>query len=132
MFLNKGVAHFSIPVSDLTASTKFYSDVVGCKLINTDGKRHSFMDAGGTCILLCAEGGPINPKERRDLVHHAFIVTPEQLKNAKQHLESNNATMLEEEDREGGTVNGPRLYFRDPDGTRLEFIAMTSYNTERK
>ena len=132
MFLNKGIAHFSIPVSDLTASTKFYSDVVGCKLINTDGKRHSFMDAGGTCILLCAEGGAINPKERRDLVHHAFIVTPEQLKNAKQHLESNNATMLEEEDREGGTVNGPRLYFRDPDGTRLEFIAMTSYNTERK
>ena len=132
MFLNKGIAHFSIPVSDLTASTKFYSDVVGCKLINTDGKRHSFMDAGGTCILLCAEGGPINPKERRDLVHHAFIVTPEQLKNAKQHLEANNATMLEEEDREGGTVNGPRLYFRDPDGTRLEFIAMTSYNTERK
>ena len=132
MFLNKGIAHFSIPVSDLTASTKFYSDVVGCKLINTDGKRHSFMDAGGTCILLCAEGGAINPKERRDLVHHAFIVTPEQLKNAKQHLESNNAAMLEEEDREGGTVNGPRLYFRDPDGTRLEFIAMTSYNTERK
>ena len=132
MFLNKGIAHFSIAVSDLAASTKFYSDVVGCKLINTDGKRHSFMDAGGTCVLLCAEGGAINPKERHDLVHHAFIVTPEQLKNAKQHLESNNAAMLEEEDREGGTVNGPRLYFRDPDGTRLEFIAMTSYNTERK
>lgn len=132
MFKNTGIAHFSIPVSDLAASTKFYSDVVGCTLINTDGKRHSFMDAGGTCILLCAEGGAINPKERRDLVHHAFMITPEQLKAAKQHLASHKTEVIEEEDREGGTVNGPRVYFRDPDGTRLEFIALTSYNTARK
>lgn len=132
MFKNSGIAHFSIAVSDLAASTKFYSEVVGCTLINTDGKRHSFMDAGGTCVLLCAEGGPINPKERRDLVHHAFIVTPEQLASAKRHLAAHNAEVIEEEDREGGTVNGPRLYFRDPDGTRLEFIALTSYNTARR
>lgn len=129
MFKNKGVAHFSIPVSNLAASTKFYQDVVGCTLINTDGRRHSFMDAGGTCILLCAEGGPINPKERKDLVHHAFVVTPDELKSIRKHLEAHNVEMLEEEDREGGTVNGPRMYFRDPDGTRLEFIHLTSYDT---
>jgi len=129
MFKNKGVAHFSIPVSNLAASTKFYSDVVGCTLLHTDGKRHSFMDAGGTCILLCAESGPINPKERKDLVHHAFIVPPDQLKSMKQHLATHNVEIVEEEDRDGGTVNGPRLYFRDPDGTRLEFINLTSYVT---
>jgi catechol 2,3-dioxygenase-like lactoylglutathione lyase family enzyme len=129
MFKNQGIAHFSIPVSDLAASTKFYRDVVGCTLINTDGRRHAFMDAGGTCILLCAEGGPINPKERKDLVHHAFVVTPDQLKTIKQHLAIHNAELIEEEDREGGTVNGPRAYFRDPDGTRLEFIHLTSYDT---
>lgn len=129
MFKNKGVAHFSIPVSNLAASTKFYSDVVGCTLLHTDGKRHSFMDAGGTCILLCAESGPINPKERKDLVHHAFIVPPDQLKAMKQHLAAHNVEIVEEEDRDGGTVNGPRLYFRDPDGTRLEFINLTSYVT---
>lgn len=132
MFLNKGIAHFSIPVSNLKASTKFYEDVVGCKLINTDGKRHSFMDAGGTCILLCEEGGAINPKERRDLVHHAFVITPEELAAMKQHLQKHNVEVLEEEDRQGGTVNGPRVYFRDPDGTRLEFIHLTSYDTNRK
>lgn len=129
MFKNQGIAHFSIPVSDLARSTKFYSDVVGCTLINTDGKRHSFMDAGGTCLLLCAEGGAINPDGRRDLVHHAFIVSPDQLQGIKRHLEAQKAEVLFEEDREGGTVNGPRIYFRDPDGTRLEFIAMTSYDT---
>lgn len=128
MIACKGVAHFSIPVSDLERSTKFYSDVVGLKLINTDGKRHSFMDAGGTCILLCAEDAPVNPENRKDLVHHAFMVSDEELAQAKAHLEAHGAEVLYEEDREGGTVNGPRIYFRDPDGTRLEFIKLTSYN----
>jgi len=32
-----------------------------------------------------------------------------------------------EEDRQGGVVNGPRAYFRDPDGTVLEYIDLTSY-----
>ncbi len=128
MFKCAGVAHFSIPVSDLQRSTRFYQDVVGLTLLVTDGKRHSFMDAGGTCILLCAEQGTINPPERRDLVHHAFVVTPEQLAKAKEHLAAHGAEIIEEEERDGGTVNGPRIYFRDPDGTRLEFIHLTSYD----
>ncbi len=125
----KGIAHFSIAVSDLEKSTKFYSDVVGLKLITTDGKRHSFMDAGGTCILLCSEESPINADNRKDLVHHAFMITEEALARAKEHLEASGAEVLYEEDRQGGTVNGPRIYFRDPDGTRLEFIKLTSYDT---
>ena len=32
-----------------------------------------------------------------------------------------------EEDRRGGTIDGPRAYFRDPDGTALEFINRTAY-----
>ncbi|MCH8918749.1 MAG: VOC family protein [Alphaproteobacteria bacterium] len=125
----KGIAHFSIPVSDLEKSTKFYSDVVGLKLITTDGKRHSFMDAGGTCILLCSEESPINADNRKDLVHHAFMISDEDLARAKGILEESGAEVLYEEDRQGGTVNGPRIYFRDPDGTRLEFIKLTSYDT---
>lgn len=125
----KGIAHFSIPVSDLDKSTKFYRDVVGCKLITTDGERHSFMDAGGTCILLCAENGPINRDGGKDLVHHAFMISDEDLAKAKDHLAAHGAEVLLEEDRQGGTVNGPRVYFRDPDGTRLEFIKLTSYDT---
>ena len=30
----KGVAHFSIPVSDVDRSTKFYTEIVGCKFLN--------------------------------------------------------------------------------------------------
>ena len=130
MFQNRGVAHFSIPVSDLERSTTFYRDVVGCKLIVSDGTRYAFMDAGGTCVLLSAENPPINNENRKDLAHHAFVVTEEELANARDHLESHGVEVLFEEDREGGVVNGPRIYFRDPDGTRLEFIKLTSYDTE--
>ena len=31
----KGVAHFSIPVSDVDKSTRFYTEVVGCKFLST-------------------------------------------------------------------------------------------------
>ena len=129
MIICKGIAHFTIPVSDLAKSTKFYSDVVGCTPIRSDGKRFSFMDAGGTCIILCAEEAPINPANRTDFVHHAFIVSDEELARAKAHLQAHGVEILSEEDREGGVVNGPRIYFHDPDGTCLEFIKLTSYDT---
>jgi catechol 2,3-dioxygenase-like lactoylglutathione lyase family enzyme len=125
----KGVAHFSIPVSDINKSAAFYSDVVGCTLITSDGKKHAFLDAGGTCLLLCAETPPINKSDFTDNVHHAFIVDAERLKKAKEELVKYGVEIIKTEDRQGGSVNGPRLYFRDPDGTRLEFIDMTSYDT---
>ena len=31
----KGVAHFSIPVSDIAKSTQFYMEVVGCRHLST-------------------------------------------------------------------------------------------------
>ncbi len=123
-----GVAHFGIPVSDLARSIRFYSEVVGCRLLRTDGK-HAFMDAGGICVLLCLENEPVNRPESRDLVHHAFVVPPEQFAYIDMHLAEHGVKLLYAETREGGTVNGPRVYFRDPDGTRLEFINLTSYNT---
>ncbi|MBT3792984.1 MAG: hypothetical protein HN658_08825 [Rhodospirillales bacterium] len=123
-----GVGHFSIPVSDLDRSIKFYAEVVGCKLLVSDGKKHAFMDAGGICLLLCADNPPINQPDARDHVHHAFVISSDDLKTATEHLTAHGVEILYSEDREGGTVNGPRTYFRDPDGTRLEFLDMTSYD----
>jgi catechol 2,3-dioxygenase-like lactoylglutathione lyase family enzyme len=122
-----GIGHFSIPVSDMERSVKFYSEVVGCKLIRTD-KNHAFMDAGGVCILLCRQKAPINQADQLDFVHHSFAIPAEQFKTVEQHLKKHNVEMLYSEVRDGGTVNGPRTYFRDPDGTRLEFIDLTSYD----
>ena len=122
-----GIGHFSIPVSDLEVSVKFYSEVVGCRLIRGD-QRQAFMDAGGTCILLCRETPPVVKPDTTDLVHQSFIISSAQYKTIGAHLAHHGVEIMYEEDREGGTVNGPRTYFRDPDGNRLEYLDRTSYD----
>ena len=91
-----GVAHFSIPVSDVDKSAKFYTEVVGCG------------------------------------VHHAFMVDASQYQAAKDALRSKGVDIFFEEDRRNGTIDGPRFYFRDPDGTPLEIINRTHYSGQTK
>ena len=127
----KGCAHFSIPVSDLEKSTKFYCDIVGMKhLFTTPNRSLAFLDAGGVCVILVERAAPINPKlDDSEGVHHSFIVDGSAYKATLDHLRKNGVEVFFEEDRQGGVINGPRAYFRDPDGTALEFIDLTSYNT---
>ena len=121
------VAHFSIPVSDIDRSTKFYTDIVGCRHLQTvGGGRMAFLDAAGTCLILVKRDPPINPRaEDHGGVHHSFAVAD--YPAALDHLRKNGVAITFEEDRQGGVVNGPRAYFHDPDGTALEFIDLTSY-----
>ena len=125
----KGCAHFSIPVSDTAKSTKFYTDIVGMKHLFTIPKGDMvFLDAGGVCVILVKRPAPINRQEENsDGVHHSFIVDGPAYKPALDHLRKNGVEVFFEEDRRGGVVNGPRAYFRDPDGTVLEYIDLTGY-----
>ena len=42
----KAVAHFSIPVSDIARSTRFYTEIVGCKHLSTVPRGDmAFLDA---------------------------------------------------------------------------------------
>jgi catechol 2,3-dioxygenase-like lactoylglutathione lyase family enzyme len=129
-----GLAHFAIPVSDLEKSTRFYADVVGCKYINTvKPAKLAFLDAGGVCLILVQRPAPINPVlDNGNGVHHSFVVASDKYQAALDHLRANNVEIFFEEDRRGGVVNGPRAYFRDPDGTVLEYIDLTSYETAQK
>jgi glyoxylase I family protein len=126
----KGVAHFSIPVSDVDESTRFYTEVVGCKLLSQlPNKKITFLDAGGVCVLLIKRTAPIQKGEAEmsDGVHHAFMVDANAYEAAKAALRSKGVDIFFEEDRRGGTIDGPRFYFRDPDGTPLEIINRTHY-----
>ncbi len=125
-----GVAHFSIAVSDVEKSTKFYQDIVGCRHLFTvpDGSL-SFLDAGGVCVILAPQAAPINPVlDDHSGVHHSFMVDSDAYQAALDHLRANDIEVFFEEDRQGGVVNGPRAYFRDPDGTVLEYIDLSSYS----
>jgi glyoxylase I family protein len=126
----KGVAHFSIPVSDVDRSTKFYTEIVGCKFLSArPDKKITFLDAGGVCLLLIKRPAPLNkePLEMSDGVHHAFMIDAAEYKVALEMLRANGVEIFFEEDRRGGVIDGPRVYFRDPDGTALEFINRTAY-----
>ena len=127
----KGVAHFSIPVSDPDKSTRFYTELVGCKFLSAlPDKKITFLDAGGVCVLLIKRSAPIQKgaAEMSDGVHHAFMVDADAYQAAKDLLRSRGVEIFFEEDRRGGTIDGPRFYFRDPDGTPLEIINRTHYS----
>ena len=123
------VAHFSIPVSDTAKSTKFYTEVVGCRhLSNTPNGQMVFLDAAGTCLILVKRDPPINPvPDNHGGVHHAFAIAHNNYQAALDHLRGHGVEITFEEDRQGGVLNGPRAYFHDPDGTVLEFIDLTGY-----
>jgi catechol 2,3-dioxygenase-like lactoylglutathione lyase family enzyme len=129
----KGCAHFSIPVSDLARSTRFYSDIVGMTHLRTIPGGLAFLDAGGTCVILVERPAPINRTlEDHGGVHHSFVLDGAAYRPALDHLRKNGVAVEFEEDRQGGVVNGPRAYFRDPDGTLLEYIDLTSYSGAAK
>jgi catechol 2,3-dioxygenase-like lactoylglutathione lyase family enzyme len=125
----KSVAHFSIPVSDVAKSTRFYTEIVGCRHLFTVPRGDMvFLDAAGTCLILVKRDPPINPAPGdHGGVHHAFAITHGAYKAALAHLRAHGVEITFEEDRQGGVLNGPRAYFHDPDGTVLEFIDLTSY-----
>lgn len=128
-----GIAHFAIPVSDPERSTRFYTEIVGCKLLHAlPDKSMTFLDAGGVCVLLIKRPPPIvRELEGSYGVHHAFMLAPDDYRAAVDNLRANGVEIFLEEDRQGGIIDGPRAYFRDPDGTALEFINRTAYAGKR-
>ena len=82
----RGVAHFSIPVSDVERSTKFYTEIVGCKYLSAlPDKSITFLDAAGVCVLLIKRTAPINkrPLEMSNGVHHAFMIDADAYETTK-------------------------------------------------
>jgi glyoxylase I family protein len=129
-----GVAHFAIPVSDPDRSTRFYTDIVGCRYLSAlPDKSMTFLDAGGVCLLLIKRPAPIikGPLDMSDGVHHAFMLDAAEYQSAVDGLRAKGVDVFFEEDRRGGTIDGPRAYFRDPDGTALEFINRTAYVVDK-
>jgi catechol 2,3-dioxygenase-like lactoylglutathione lyase family enzyme len=126
----KGVAHFSIPVSDVDRSTRFYTEIVGCNFLSAlPDKSITFSRCWRRLLAADQASGPINkdPLDMSNGVHHAFIIDATEYPSALDGLRAKVVEIFFEEDRRGGTIDGPRAYFRDPDGTVLEFINRTAY-----
>lgn len=119
----KGVAHFSIAVSDLEASRKFYTEILGLRLVN-DATAYGmvFLRAGDDHVILARSDAPLRRSaadSRR--AHHAFKVDAARYDEAKVFLASRGVEIFEEEDRKKGVFVGRQFYIHDPDGSVIEF-----------
>ena len=128
MIETRGVAHFTIAVTDTERSTKFYEEVLGLKVLRANHERGMvFLDSAGDCIVLMRTETTIAPTMQRD-AHHAFIVDGDKYDAAVQELKDKGIEIILEEERAtGSVVNGRSAYFADPDGNVLEIVDVYAY-----
>jgi catechol 2,3-dioxygenase-like lactoylglutathione lyase family enzyme len=121
----RGVHHIALLASNVERTVRFYQDVLGFPLTdifeNRDyqGSNHFFFDLGHGNLLAFFDfpGLDLGPyAEVLGGLHHiAISVEPDQWHQARERLaEAGVPYQLE---------SGTSIYFRDPDGARLELIA---------
>ena len=121
----RGVHHIALLSSDVERTVRFYQDILGFPLTeifeNRDyrGSNHFFFDIGHGNLLAFFDfpGLDLGPyAEVLGGLHHiAISITREEWEKAK--------TRLDEAGIEYHLESGSSMYFRDPDGARLELLA---------
>ena len=121
----RGLHHFAVVARDVVETIEFYQGVLGFPLTeifeNRDyqGSNHFFFDIGHDNLLAFFDfpGLDVGPyAEVLGGLHHiAISVEPATWEHLKGKLDDANIEYLEE--------SGTSIYFRDPNGARLELIA---------
>jgi catechol 2,3-dioxygenase-like lactoylglutathione lyase family enzyme len=120
------IDHSVLAVSDWERSNAFYRDVLGAEIIELPSGRCAYR-LGTTQLNVHGPGEPASELARIPVApggSDLCFVWPGTPEEAVQHLESHGVEI------EAGPVNrfgargdGTSVYFRDPDGSLLEFIA---------
>ncbi len=121
----RGVHHIALLSSDVERTIRFYQDVLGFPLTdlfeNRDyrGSTHFFFDIGHGNLIAFFDfpGLDLGPyAEVLGGLHHlAISITREEWEAARSRLEQAGVEIHIE--------SGSSMYFRDPDGARLELLA---------
>jgi catechol 2,3-dioxygenase-like lactoylglutathione lyase family enzyme len=121
----RGLHHFAIVCKDVEETVRFYQGVLGFPLTdifeNRDykGSNHFFFDIGNDNLIAFFDfpGLDLGPyTEVLGGLHHVAIsVEPEKWARLK--------TKLEQAGVEYQSESGTSIYFKDPNGARLELIA---------
>jgi catechol 2,3-dioxygenase-like lactoylglutathione lyase family enzyme len=121
----RGIHHTALLCSDVERTIRFYQGILGFPLTeiieNRDykGSNHFFFDVGNGNLLAFFDfpGLDLGPyAEVLGGLHHiAISVTPEAWAQLRGKLDAARVPYQEE--------SGTSLYFRDPDGARLELLA---------
>jgi catechol 2,3-dioxygenase-like lactoylglutathione lyase family enzyme len=130
MLRTQGIAHFTIPVSDLARSKKFYTEILGLELVKAAGPNLVFLRSGKDSIVLARSDEAAKPQKTgagTSEVHHAFIVEHRDFENSVEELKRAGVNIFEQDERGAGAVfNGRSAYFYDPDGNILEIIDLAA------
>lgn len=121
----RGVHHLALLSSDVERTVRFYQDVLGFPLTdifeNRDypGSNHFFFDIGHGNLLAFFDFPDLGLGRYSEVLgglHHVAIsMTPEEWERARARLDEAGVDYQSE--------SGTSIYFRDPDGARLELIA---------
>ena len=123
MLKTHGVLHFSLPVTDLDRSRKFYEGVLGLKVLE-QSPRMVFLQTGDDYLILAKGNEPLRFESSKNTpVHHAFKVKPEEFQSSIDDLRKSGVEVFNIEERNSGVFWGPQAYFLDPDGNKLEIYA---------
>ena len=121
----RGLHHTALISSDVERTVRFYQDVLGFPLTelieNRDypGSSHFFFDIGNGNLLAFFDfpGLDLGPyAEVLGGLHHlAISVDPGTWRELRERLDAAGVEYMEE--------SGTSIYFRDPDGARVELLA---------
>lgn len=127
----RGVLETALHVEDLGRARQFYQDVLGLPLMAGDQRFCAFDVAGRDVLLLFRKGGTpgpvstpggvIPPHGGEGRLHVAFAVNRDELEMWQARLGERGVAI---ESRVEWQRGGRSIYFRDPDGHLLEYLAM--------
>jgi catechol 2,3-dioxygenase-like lactoylglutathione lyase family enzyme len=121
----RGIHHAALICSDVEQTIKFYQGVLEFPLTELFGNRdyqgstHFFFDVGNGNLLAFFDFPGLNLEPYRETLgninHIAISVTKEKWDHLRAKLDAAGVPCQEE--------SGTSLYFKDPDGVRLELLA---------
>ena len=126
MLKTKRLVHFTIPVTDLDRSEKFYTEIMGFKKVRRNAHM-VFMRSGADLFVLTHSDTPVNPNPGggKD-IHTAFEVDGTDYDKSLDFLKSKGIAVLVDEERHKGTFHGRSAYFHDPDRNVIEIIHLVN------
>ncbi len=124
----QSIDHVVIRVQNLDQMTRWYCDVLGCRLERGPGDvKLAQLRAGQSLIDLVDANGPIgrkggvSPDHNAPNMDHLCLQLSSWEPNAIQkHLQENNVKFGEIAIRYGALGDGPSLYLSDPEGNTVE------------
>ena len=125
MLVTEGIDHVAILVRDVSASAKWYQEVLGLRRLHEDvwGDFPAVVGIGTTSIALFpVVGRDPRPRPGRDSIamrHLAFRVSASNLEQGKQLLTRRDIPFTEQHHQIAKSI-----YFFDPDGHEIE---LTTY-----